>query len=95
MDKIICTDSQKDRQNKLKKFSEFSGNSILCSAGILDECIDIPSCDSIYITYNCTSKVNIIQRVSRSLRKYGKKLQKYLFGVIIIKYTKYPNLSVH
>jgi hypothetical protein len=38
------------------------------SVRILDECIDIPACDSIYITYPSNSKIRTIQRLSRCIR---------------------------
>lgn len=78
IESIICTDNQKDRNKKLKKFDQSNGTSFLCSVGILDECIDIPSCNSVYITYDCTCKIRIIQRISRALRKYGNKVAKIL-----------------
>ena len=68
IDIITYKDSKKQRQNKLNKFKDSEKISLLCSVSILDECIDIPSCDTIYITYNCTSKIKNIQRVSRAMR---------------------------
>ena len=35
---------------------------------ILDECIDVPSCDSIFITYLSQSKIRTIQRLCRCIR---------------------------
>jgi superfamily II DNA or RNA helicase len=78
IDKIICTNTQKDRNKKIEKFQNYDGISILCSVGILDECIDIPECDSVYITYECKSKITIVQRISRALRKKGNKTAKIL-----------------
>jgi ERCC4-related helicase len=66
---------------RIKKLDDFNNSeeiSILCSVEILDECIDIPSCDSFYITYNCVSKIRIIQRISRALRKHNNKIAKIL-----------------
>ena len=34
----------------------------------MDECIDIPKCDFIFITYACESKIKNIQRLSRPNR---------------------------
>ena len=45
------------------------GYSLICSVNILDECIDIPSCDSIFITYPSDSKIKNIQRLCRANRK--------------------------
>jgi superfamily II DNA or RNA helicase len=78
IDRITYDDSQSKRNKKLDKFKNFDGISILCSVGILDECIDIPECDSIYITYECQSKVRTIQRISRALRKHNNKIAKIL-----------------
>ena len=78
IDSIICSDTKNSRIKKLKEFNNSLEISILCSVGILDECIDIPSCDSVYITYNCVSKIRIVQRISRSLRKYYNKIAKIL-----------------
>lgn len=69
IDDITYTDNKRSREKKLKEFTEFNGFSILCSVHILDECIDIPSCDSIYLTYNSNSKIRNIQRLCRSVRK--------------------------
>jgi superfamily II DNA or RNA helicase len=86
IDSIICKDNKNNRNKKLEQFNSSEDISILCSVGILDECIDIPSCDSIdipscdsvYITYNCVSKIRIVQRISRALRKYNNKVAKVL-----------------
>ena len=78
IDSIICTDTKNNRNKKLENFNNNDNISILCSVGILDECIDIPSCNSVYITYNCVSKIRIIQRISRSLRKQNNKIAKIL-----------------
>jgi len=78
IDSIICIDSKINRIKKLDYFNNCEDISILCSVGILDECIDIPSCDSVYITYNCVSKIRIIQRISRALRKNNNKVAKIL-----------------
>ena len=75
---IICLDTKNSRIKKLEEFNNSEEISILCSVGILDECIDIPSCDSIYITYNCVSRIRIIQRISRALRKHNNKIAKIL-----------------
>ncbi len=78
IDSIICGDCKNSRIKKLEEFNNSYEISILCSVCILDECIDIPSCDSIYITYNCVSKIRIIQRISRDLRKNNNKIAKIL-----------------
>jgi hypothetical protein len=52
---------------------------ILFSVHTLDECIDIPKCDSVYITYKVVNPINIIQRVSRCLRVYENKGKSGIF----------------
>jgi len=68
IDKITCDVSKNDRKNRLDEFKSFDGIALLCSVQILDECIDIPECNSIYVTYNCKSKVKNIQRMCRAMR---------------------------
>lgn len=68
IDSITCTDNRKNRNDKLEKFKNDECISFLCAVYILDECIDIPECNSIYMTYNSKSKVKNIQRMSRSMR---------------------------
>jgi len=69
IDKITYKDSKIIRNEKLNKFSSTDKMYFLCSVDILNEAIDIPQCDTIYITYECTSKVRCVQRMSRCLRK--------------------------
>ena len=52
----------------MNNFTEHKGLAILCSVKILDECIDIPACDSIYIDSPGNSKIRNIQRISRANR---------------------------
>ena len=68
VDIIISDDTQKSRRVKLNNFTEHKGLAILCSVKILDECIDIPACDSIYIDSPGSSKIRNIQRISRANR---------------------------
>lgn len=66
----IISDLGKDeRKLVLKKFIEKTGYNFLCSVDILNECIDIPECDSIFIAYPSKSKIRNIQRVCRANRK--------------------------
>ena len=53
--------------------------SFIISVHTLDECIDIPKCDSVYITYNVKNPINIIQRISRCLRVYQNKIKSGIF----------------
>lgn len=68
-DYIISDTSPKKRTEILEKFTNFEGYSLICSVNILDECIDVPSCDSIFITYPSDSKIKNIQRLCRANRK--------------------------
>ena len=62
------TKDKNSREYILNKFETNTCLSILFSIQILDECIDIPSCDSIYISYPTTSKIRTIQRMCRAMR---------------------------
>jgi len=66
---IISSDLKQERKAKLNKFIDFDGYSFLCSVDILNECIDIPKCDSIFIAYPSKSKIRNIQRLCRANRK--------------------------
>ncbi len=69
MDKIISSTGYLERTEILKRFESISDNvELLFSVRILDECIDIPKCDSIYINYPSNSKIRTIQRLSRCIR---------------------------
>ncbi len=68
IDGITCNDSRKQRLDKIHKFKMSDTNSFLCAVNILDECIDIPECNAIYVTYNCHSKIKNVQRMSRAMR---------------------------
>ena len=66
---ITCTNNAKSREEILKKFEKNNNKiQLLFSIRILDECIDIPSCDSIFITYPCKNKIRLIQRLCRCIR---------------------------
>jgi superfamily II DNA or RNA helicase len=70
MQQITSKKSEKDRDKILDNFTNISkSRQLLFSVRILDECIDIPECDSVYITYPSESKIRTIQRVCRSTRK--------------------------
>ena len=68
IEQLTYLDSKKNRKYKLKELEESTGNYFMCSVNILNECIDVPSVDTIYITYNCVSKISCIQRMSRAMR---------------------------
>ena len=91
MNKITSSNSYKSRSDILQKFQEDNENiQLLFSVRILDECIDVPSCDSIYITYSTTSKIRTIQRISRCIRI--DKNNPYKIGNIYIWCDKYDEI---
>ena len=66
---ISCDDSAKKRKNVLEKFSNNNEKiQLLFNIRILNECIDIPACDSVYISYAPKNKITTIQRISRATR---------------------------
>lgn len=66
---ITAQTTYKSRTQILNKFANSRQVELLLSIRILDECVDIPSCDSIYITYPTESKIRTIQRMCRCVRK--------------------------
>ena len=75
-DTILSTDNKEKRINKIKSFTDFNGFSIIINVEILNECIDIKECDSVYITYPSQSKIKNIQRICRANRKDKNNLKK-------------------
>jgi superfamily II DNA or RNA helicase/ribosomal protein S17E len=66
---ISCENTNKERKNILKSFSENDYKiQLLFNIKILNECIDIPSCDSIYISYPPKNKITTVQRINRATR---------------------------
>ena len=69
MNSISCEDSEKKRKRTLESFANNNDKiQLLFNIRILNECIDIPSCDSIYISYAPKNKITTIQRISRATR---------------------------
>jgi superfamily II DNA or RNA helicase len=66
----INYDTSKNIRNKyLTKFQyDNSCINIMCNVHILDEGIDIPNCDSVYLTNPNNNPTSIIQRISRANR---------------------------
>ncbi len=60
--------NDKNRKEILEKFSNNNKIQLLFNIRILNECIDIPACDSIYISYPPKNKITTIQRISRATR---------------------------
>jgi superfamily II DNA or RNA helicase len=65
---ITCNDSEISRKKILDNFSHSDKVQLLFSVRILDEGIDIPSCDSIFITYTTQNKLRTLQRLNRCTR---------------------------
>ena len=69
MNSISCEDNEKKRKRVLKSFSNGDDKiQLIFNIRILNECIDIPACDSVYISYPPKNKITTIQRISRSTR---------------------------
>lgn len=66
---IISDSSREERKAIIKSFTDGEGYNFLCNVNILNECIDIPECDSIFIAYPSKSKIRNIQRMCRANRK--------------------------
>jgi hypothetical protein len=77
--KITYKTSLKKRDKIINEFKKDYKMNILFSVHTLDECIDIPKCDSVYITYKVVNPINIIQRISRCLRVYENKGKSGIF----------------
>jgi len=60
------------KKKRLESLNKFKNDklciNIICNVHILDEGIDIPECDSIYLTHPNNNPINIIQRISRANR---------------------------
>ena len=73
---LISDLGKEERKLVLKEFVDKDGYNFICSVDILNECIDIPECDSIFIAYPSKSKIRNIQRVCRANRKDKKNVDK-------------------
>jgi superfamily II DNA or RNA helicase len=62
------TAEKNSREWKIKQFEETTKRTVILSVQILDECIDIPKCDGVYISHNTYSKVRTEQRKARCTR---------------------------
>jgi len=90
INQITSENSWIERDNILNHFEKNNNTQLLFSVRILDECIDIQSCDSIYITYESQSKIRTIQRLSRCIRK--DKNNNYKIGNIFIWCDEYSKI---
>jgi superfamily II DNA or RNA helicase len=91
-DYIISDNNHEQRKEILNKFSTYYGYSIICSVDILNECIDIPQCDSIFITYPSESKICNIQRMCRANRKDKNNIHKK--SKIFLWSNEYNDISI-
>lgn len=87
---ITCSTSEVSRADILNNFSGKTKIQLLFSIRILDECIDIPSCDSVFITYPSQSKIRSIQRLSRCIRNNSN--NKFKIGNIYIWCDEYEKI---
>ena len=64
--------SQTARDKIMEEFSDMDQDciSVIVSIKILDECVDIPKCDSVFITYvgDVASDIRMVQRICRANR---------------------------
>jgi superfamily II DNA or RNA helicase len=87
---ITSETSYKNREKILNVFESSNKIELLLSIRICDECIDIPSCDSIYITYPSNSKIRTIQRLCRCIRT--DKNNKFKIGNIFLWCNEYDKI---
>ena len=87
---ITSETSYKNREKILNNFESSDKIELLLSIRILDECIDIPLCDAIYITYPSKSKIRTIQRLCRCIRI--DKNNKFKIGNIYIWCNEYDSI---
>jgi hypothetical protein len=78
INKITCNENYNERNKILEEFNNSNKITLLLSVHILDEAIDIPSCNSIYMTYTSSSKIKNIQRMCRAMR-YKPNKTAYIF----------------
>lgn len=66
---INCYVTKSERSKIMTRFKNKNDTiNILCNVHILDEGIDIPECDSVYLTHPNYNPINFIQRISRCNR---------------------------
>jgi superfamily II DNA or RNA helicase len=65
------TDKTKNREVVLKNFKESGGHLLSCKT--ISYGIDIPECDSVYLSYVGNSIPDLVQKVMRAIRKNPKK----------------------
>jgi ERCC4-related helicase len=65
---LNCNTKKTIREKIIQKFKETTKIAILINVHILDEGINIPECDSVFITQPSDNMINIIQRMCRANR---------------------------
>lgn len=80
----------RNRADILQNFSNDDGYSIIFSVRVLDEAVDIPKCDSIYISYSSDAIIRNVQRVFRCNRIDKNNLNK--IGHIYVYCDEYKNI---
>jgi superfamily II DNA or RNA helicase len=74
-EQIDCNTKKLKRNEIIEKFKKSNKMFILLNVHVLDEGIDIPECDSVYITQPNNNILNIVQRMCRSNRIYDDKTE--------------------
>jgi len=87
---ITSETSYKNREKILNDFESSNKIELLLSIRICDECIDIPVCDSVYITYPSSCKIRTIQRLCRCIRT--DKNNKFKIGNIFLWCNEYDKI---
>jgi superfamily II DNA or RNA helicase/phage anti-repressor protein len=65
---ITCNTAKTKRANYLHQFKKSTKICVIINVHILDEGIDIPECDSVFITQPNNNIINIVQRMCRANR---------------------------
>ena len=74
-EQIDCNTRRIKRSEIIKKFKNSNKLFVLLNVHVLDEGIDIPECDSVYITQPNNNIINIVQRMCRANRIYKNKTE--------------------
>ena len=69
-EQIDCNTLRLKRSEIIQKFKNSTKLFVLLNVHVLDEGIDIPECDSVYITQPNNNIINIVQRMCRANRIY-------------------------
>jgi phage anti-repressor protein len=71
---IDCNTKKTTREKIINNFKQSTKISIIINVHILDEGINIPECDSVFITQPSNNMINIIQRMCRANRIVNNKM---------------------